>query len=359
MHRSAGILSTVGNTPLVRLDKLFAGSGCRLFAKIESLNPGGSAKDRAALAIVEGGLRSGAIGPGTVVVESSSGNMGIGLAQACRYHGLRFICVVDSKASPMNLKILAAYGAEVEVVTAPDPVSGELLQARLNRVQALLAAIPNAFWPNQYANPDNTRAHYRTTMAEVAAALDDRIDFLFVATSTCGTIRGCGEYVRDHRLGTRIVAVDAVGSLIFSDQRAPRLLPGMGAGVRPALCDSSLIDRVVHVSDAECVAGCRLLMRREAILAGASSGGVVAALERLRDVIAGGATCVAILPDRGERYLDTVYDDDWVHEHLGQHAAMASARGGRDGDDIPAAPIPQAYAAAPPLAVLGSPGPQQ
>jgi N-(2-amino-2-carboxyethyl)-L-glutamate synthase len=355
MNYGESILSTVGNTPLIRLDKLFDGIGFRLYGKIEALNPGGSSKDRAALAIIESGLGSGAIGPGTVVVESSSGNMGIGLAQACRFHGLRFICVVDCKASPMNLRIMAAYGAEIDVVAEPDPLSGELLQARLNRVQELLAVLPNAFWPNQYANPRNAAAHYRTTMAEVAAALDGWVDVLFVATSTCGTLRGCGEYVRDHHLGTRIIAVDALGSLIFGSQRAPRLLPGMGAGLRPALCDASLVDEVVHVTDAECVAGCRLLLRREAILAGGSSGGVVAAVSRLREGIPHGATCVAILPDRGDRYLDTIYDDDWVRKHLGRQPVLADEPGRIGGGDPLKAPLAGALAALPLQPSIGGP----
>jgi 2,3-diaminopropionate biosynthesis protein SbnA len=323
--RTPGVLSAIGRTPLVRLDRLFPGAGFRLYAKLEALNPGGSSKDRPALAIVEAGLRSGAIGPETVIVESSSGNMGIGLAQACRYYGLRFICVVDPKASALNLKILEAYGAELEPVTEPDPATGEWLQARLARVQQLLRTIANSFWPNQYANLDNPGAHYRTTIDEVARALDENIDFLFVATSTCGTLRGCGEYVRDHRLPTRVVAVDAVGSLIFSDVQLPRLIPGLGAGMRPALCDPSLVERVVHVSDGECVAGCRLLVGREAILAGGSSGGVVAAVDRCRDSIPAGSVCVAILPDRGERYLDTIYDDGWVREHLGAPEQLGAA----------------------------------
>jgi len=325
-----GVLSAVGKTPLVQLARLFTDARFSLFAKLEALNPGGSSKDRPALAILRSGLLSGLIGPDTVIVESSSGNMGIGLAQACRYHALRFVCVVDPKASPVNLKILEAYGAELNRVSRPDPVSGEWLQARLDRVQELLHEIPNALWPNQYANAANAGSHYRTTMAEVASALEGKVDFLFVPTSTCGTIRGCGEYVRDHAMATRVVAVDAVGSLIFSDVRASRLLPGLGAGIRPLLCDLSVIDRVMHVDDIDCVVGCRRLVEREAILAGGSSGGVLTAVDKLRDTIPAGATCVAILPDRGERYLDTIYDDGWVREHFGGTVELL-ARGDQEG----------------------------
>ncbi len=313
-----GILSTIGNTPLVLLSRLLPSAGFRLFAKLEALNPGGSIKDRPALAILEAALRSGEIRPETVVVESSSGNMGIGLAQACRYHGLRFICVVDPRTSEQNLRVLRAYGAEIDRVREPDPVSGEFLQARLNRVQELLGEIGDVFWPNQYANRHNPGAHYQTTMHEVATELAGQVDVLFVATSTCGTIRGCAEYIRDHGLPTRLVAVDALGSQIFSTQQAKRMIPGLGAGLRPPLCDVSLINDVVLVTDFDCVAGCRRLVAREAILAGGSSGAVIAAVERLQDQIPPGANCVAILPDRGERYLETIYDDAWVRQHFGE-----------------------------------------
>ena len=317
------ILEAIGGTPLVRLERYLEAPGFSLLAKLESFNPAGSSKDRPALAILDHGRRSGAIRPDTVVIESSSGNMGIGLAQACRYFGLRFICVVDPKASALNLSIMRAYGADVELVTAPDPVSGEWLPARLARVQQLLREIPGAFWSNQYSNAANPESHYRTTMAEVAESLGGKLDFVFIATSTCGTIRGCGNYLRDHRLPTRLVAVDAVGSQIFDrgdvaeDPSARRLIPGLGAGLRPQLCDPALVDRVVHVTDVECVCACRRLVRREAILAGGSAGGVLAAVEKLRGWIPAGSVCVAILPDRGERYLDTIFDDTWVYEHLG------------------------------------------
>jgi len=209
------------------------------------------------------------------------------------------------------------------MVLAPDPISGEFLQARLERVQLLQRQIPNSFWPNQYANLENSGAHYRTTMAEIASALDGKLDVLFVATSTCGTIRGCAEYARDHRLGTRIVAVDAVGSLIFADQPGRRLIPGLGASIRPPLCPQGLVDTVVHVTDADCIVGCRRLLRTEAILAGGSSGGVMSGVDKLASDIPAGAVCVAILPDRGERYLDTVYDDRWVRDHFGDLELVA------------------------------------
>src|SRR5690242_3107280 len=223
------ILSTIGNTPLVRLTRVFPDCPFRLFAKLEGFNPGGSAKDRPALHILQEAMRTGAIKAGTVVIESSSGNLGIGLAQACRYLGLRFICVVDPKTTSQNISILKAYGAEIDMVSEPDPATGEYLQARIDRVQTLLKTVPDSFWTNQYGNVSNAVAHYRTTMHEIATELEGKIDCLFVATSTCGTIRGCAEYVRDHHMDTTIFAVDAHGSVIFGGRPAKRLIPGHGA----------------------------------------------------------------------------------------------------------------------------------
>jgi 2,3-diaminopropionate biosynthesis protein SbnA len=311
------VLSAIGNTPLVWLSHLFSGSSLHVFAKLELLNPGGSIKDRPAVAILEEAYRRGAIDSRSVIVESSSGNMGIGLAQACRYYGLRFICVVDPKTAAQNIQILRTYGAEIVHVTEPDPETKEFLKARIDRVKALLGQIENSFWPNQYENLGNPGAHFGTTMREIVSALDGKIDYLFVATSTCGTIRGCAEHVQHYGLRTKIVAVDAVGSQIFSDVRAKRMIPGLGAGIKPPLCETLLIDECVHVDDVDCIAGCRRLMLREAILAGGSSGGVVAALEKMQPRIPHGSVCVAVLPDRGERYLDTVYSDEWVHQHFG------------------------------------------
>ena len=311
-----GILSAVGNTPLIRLNRILPDIDFKLYGKFEALNPGGSSKDRTAISILEHGLETGAIRPNTIVVESSSGNMGIGLAQACSYLGLQFICVVDLKTTSQNIGLLRAYGAEVEIVSTPDPRTGEFLLARIERVQSLLGSIENSFWPNQYANIYNAVAHQRT-MDEIVVALDGVVDYLFCAASTCGTLRGCSVYVREHGLGTKIYAVDAVGSVIFGGPKSQRLIPGHGAAIVPGLYLPGLAHQCIHVTDLDCVVGCHRLVQREAILAGGSSGGVVSAIDLVKDQIRPNSVCVAIFADRGERYLDTVYSDAWVHEHFG------------------------------------------
>ena len=310
------VLKAIGKTPLVRLSRIIPDLHFNLFAKLEGLNPGGSTKDRPAFSIIQHGIDAGRIGPDTVVIESSSGNMGIGLAQACAYHGLRFICVIDPKTTQQNMRLLQAYGAEVDMVLEPDEVTGEFLQARLNRVKELLGSLENTFWPNQYSHRYNPIAHHQT-MHEIVSDLNGEVDFLFCATSTCGTIRGCAEYVRSHNLQTRIFAVDAVGSVIFGGVNSKRLLPGHGSAVRPALYHPHLAERCIHVTDLECVLGCRRLVRQEAILAGGSSGAVLMAVERVKEEIPRDATCAVIFADRGERYLDTIYSDAWVTEHFG------------------------------------------
>ncbi|HEX8089386.1 MAG TPA: 2,3-diaminopropionate biosynthesis protein SbnA [Blastocatellia bacterium] len=312
-----GILSAIGNTPLVKLNRIFDDNRFGLFAKLEAFNPGGSMKDRPAISIINHALESGKIRPDTVVIESSSGNMGIGLAQVCSSLGLRFICVVDPKTTKQNIDILKAYGAEVDLVTEPDPVTGEFLQARIDRVKALLASTSNSYWPNQYNNVNNPVAHYQT-MEEIVNVLGRGVDYLFCSTSTCGTIRGCAEYVQLNNLRTKIFAVDAIGSVIFGGPKAKRLIPGHGAAVTPGLFQPGLADRCIHVSDLDCVVGCRRLARQEAILAGGSSGAVLSAVEQARHVIDEGANVVMILADRGERYLDTIYSDVWVEKNFGQ-----------------------------------------
>jgi N-(2-amino-2-carboxyethyl)-L-glutamate synthase len=308
----------VANTPLVRLRHLYGDAPFTAYGKIEGMNPGGSLKDRPALAMIERALASGELRPDGVVVESSSGNLGIGLAQACAYHRLRLLCVVDPRTNPQTVQILRAYGAEIDLVAEPDPETGEFLPVRLRRVLEHLMSIPNSFWPNQYTNPECAAAHQRTTMREIAAAFDGGPDYLFCPTSTCGTISGCADYIREKGLRTKVVAVDAQGSQIFGSLPCKRHIPGLGAPAVPPLFPHGLIHHHVLVGDRDCVIGCRRLVRREAIFAGGSAGFVVMAVERWRDKIPPGTSCVLIFPDRGDRYLDTIYSESWVRENLGE-----------------------------------------
>ncbi len=303
----------VGDTPLVELRRLFAQPAHpRVLAKLEGHNPGGSAKDRPAAAMIAAALRDGSLHPGATIVESSSGNLGVSLAQQARWHQLRFVCVVDPRINRTTRQLIEAYGGEVVCVERPDPATGDWLAARIATVQRLISEIPGAYWPNQYANPANPRAHADGTMREIAEAMSGDLDALYVATSTTGTVRGCLDYVAAHRLPTRVVAVDAVGSCLFGGATGVRLLPGYGAGVESALAATTTPDAVVRIEDIDAVKGCRQLVESEGLLAGASGGAVVSAL--LADAWRYGAddTVAIVLHDGGEAYLDTVYDDDWV-----------------------------------------------
>jgi len=311
LYRS--VVACVGRTPLVELGGQFPPPGATVIAKLELMNPSGSMKDRSAAYIVERGLADGTITAASHLIESSSGNFGIALATAARVHDLEFTCVVDPKTTPANLRILGCLGAHVELVTDADD-HGCFLDARLRRVAELCRETPEGVWINQYANERNWQAHYHGTAGEILADLDRPLDCLVVPVSTTGTILGLARRLRGAFPGLRVVAVDAAGSVIFGGPPGPRHVPGLGAGRRPELlaAGASEIDEVVSVSDREAVAGCRALASSEGILAGGSSGAVVAAIGRMRPGWPAGWQVLTVLPDRGDRYLDQVYDDDWV-----------------------------------------------
>lgn len=304
----------IGNTPIVHLKSLLPERNLQVFAKLEMFNLGGSMKDRSALSMLVAGLREGKITSRTNIVESSSGNMGVGLAQICRKLGLKFTAVVDPKVNPSNIQIMEAYGAVIDMVKAVGNTPANFLEMRLARVQEILSQDLNAYWPNQYANENNATAHY-ATMSEIIESLGE-VDFLFCATGTCGTIRGCSDYVRDNNLLTTIIAVDAVGSVIFGFPPGNRLIPGHGASVRPGLYREGMAERVIMVSDKECIDGCRVLLKREAIFAGGSSGGITSAFLKMAQDIPDGSTIAFILPDRGERYLNTIYNREWIRKYF-------------------------------------------
>ncbi|MYY05116.1 MULTISPECIES: 2,3-diaminopropionate biosynthesis protein SbnA [unclassified Streptomyces] len=319
--RDPDIIATIGATPLVALDRLFPPTLFQVYGKCERFNPGGSIKDRAARSMIEHALSTGVLMPGiSTVVESSSGNLGIALAQLCNFYRLDLICVADPRTTAQNTAIMRAYGATVEIVDR-DPETGEYLPSRIRRVRELLNTVPDAYWPNQYGNEYNALAHQHT-MREIHEALSQAPDYLFLAAGTTGTLRGCAEYIAAEDLPTQVVAVDAVGSVIFGppeswERRHRRTIPGHGAAVVPALLRPGLADRVVKVTDLDCVRGCRTLLAKESILAGGSSGAVISALMDASSWITPGATCVAILPDGGDRYLDTIYSDSWVESRFG------------------------------------------
>ncbi|HXE44241.1 MAG TPA: 2,3-diaminopropionate biosynthesis protein SbnA [Conexibacter sp.] len=312
---SASIIECIGGTPLVRLRRLFS-HGPQVYGKLELLNPGGSVKDRPARYIIERGLRDGTIAPGATIVESSSGNFGIALAMAARIYELDFVCVVDPRIAPLNLRILDQLGARVEMVQRPDPYGG-YLHTRLERVQELLAEIPGAYWIDQYANGLNARCHYDGIGTEIVEALgvEEPVDVFVAAVSTSATLMGAARRLRETWPDVRVVAVDAQGSVIFGAPASRRSLPGIGSSRTPELLCEEEVDEVIYVDDYDSARACRELLRGEGILAGGSSGSVIAAVQLLIPTLAPNARVVTVLPDRGERYMDLVYDDAWVEAH--------------------------------------------
>jgi 2,3-diaminopropionate biosynthesis protein SbnA len=330
------IIDCIGSTPLVQLARLYDNTRAEVFAKLEMLNPAGSIKDRPARYIVERGLADGTIAPGAHVIESSSGNLAIALAMVCRIKGLRFTAVVDPKISPANLRILQCYGAGIERVTQKDSQGG-YLETRIARIRQMLADQPGSVWINQYGNPLNWESHFHGEGEEIAQALDHPADVLVLGVSTSGTILGIARRLRRDWPGLKVVAVDALGSVLFGGTPGARELPGIGASRVPELLCRDDIDEVIHIDDYDAAMGCRRLLEREGIFAGGSSGAVVVAIERLLARASRPLRIVTLLPDRGERYLESVYDDDWLARIA---ASRANTAGSASLNSLPFSSLP-------------------
>lgn len=310
--------------------------GRTLFLKCEGFNFSGSIKMKAALAMVEAAEDSGVLGSDSVFVESSSGNLGVALALVAASRGHRFLCVTDARCNRGALRMMEVLGSEVHVVTQADQ-SGGFLAARLDYVRRLCASDDRYVWLNQYTNPANWRAHYQVTAPAIAAQFPD-LDVLFVGAGTAGTLMGCARYFREHAGRVVVVAVDAEGSVTFGEAPAPRHIPGLGASVRPPLLDDALIDDVVHVSEPETIAVCHRLASKGFVFGGSTGTVVGGALSWLAKHRAHReSTVVAIAPDLGERYLDSIYRGSWLAEnyaaeavhHLGSRAVAGA------GTDLP------------------------
>lgn len=305
------VTDSIGTTPLVRLSRLFP-NGTEVYAKLEMCNPGGSVKDRPARYILEQALAEGTLRAGMHVVESSSGNLAIALAMLCNRHGLRFTAIVDPKISPANRQLIAWHGGHIDLVDAKDR-NGGYLETRIARAKAWVAADPQVFWVNQYANPLNWLAHFHGEGEELARAMaSSPPDVLVLGVSTSGTLHGIARRLRQAWPGLRVIAVDALGSVLFGARPQARELPGIGASRVPELLCREEVDEVIHIDDYTAARACRELVLHEGIFAGGSSGAVIAAIQGLAERAGPTLRIVTVLPDRGDRYLDTVYDDAWL-----------------------------------------------
>ncbi|MFF0161388.1 2,3-diaminopropionate biosynthesis protein SbnA [Streptomyces sp. NPDC005263] len=288
---------------------LRAALGLPLYLKCEGFNFAGSVKLKAAAEMVDAAEREGRLRPGSVLVESSSGNLGVALGMIAASRGHRFLCVTDARCNRASVRLMEALGSHVHMIDEPD-LHGGFLGARIAYVRALCAADERYVWLNQYTNPGNWRAHFRTTAPAIARSFPD-LDVLFVGAGTTGTLMGCARWFWQWRRRVRVVAVDSVGSVTFGATPGPRMIPGLGTSVPPPLLDESYVDDVVHVEEKDTVRVCRLLAGR-GFLFGGSTGTVVSGAGQWLARHGGRElTAVAIAPDLGERYLDTVYREGW------------------------------------------------
>jgi len=290
--------------------------GHPLFLKCEGFNFAGSIKLKAATEMVEAAERDGTLRPDSILVESSSGNLGVALSMIAASKGYRFLCVTDRRCNLTTRLMMEALGSRVHIIDQPDPVSG-FVGARINYVRAVCAADDRYVWLNQYSNPSNWIAHYRRTAPAIARQFP-QLDVLFVGAGTTGTLMGCARYFRRWHKPVRIIAVDTVGSVTFGTAPGPRMIPGLGMSTRPPLLDRSYVDEVVHVEETDTIRACHR-MARSGFLFGGSTGTVVSGATRwLAQHDTRQLTAVAIAPDLGERYLDTIYQTNWLVDIYGE-----------------------------------------
>ena len=304
--KAKNILETVGRTPLVEISKRLNGTAAKVFAKLESFNPGGSAKDRVAVSMIEAAEQEGRLKPGATIIEPTSGNTGVGLALASAVKGYRLVLVMPDTMSVERRRLAAAYGAEVVLTPGADGMKG-----CLDKAAELKRAIPGSFIPNQFGNPANVAAHVRTTGPEIWEDLGGQVDAFVAGVGTGGTLTGVGRFLRSKNPGVKLYAVEPDTSpLISKGVSGSHRLQGIGANFIPSIFDRSLVDEVICVSAKDAGETARALGAKEGVLCGITSGAAMwAALGLAKRPEFAGKTIVALLPDTGERYLST-----WLFE---------------------------------------------
>ena len=313
------LLKTIGNTPMIPLDKFFHLSPIRVFAKVESYNPGHSMKDRVALHIIEEAERRGELRPGSTIVETTSGNTGYSIAMICALKGYKCIVAVNSKCAQEKLNVLRAMGAEVHVcpanVPADHPDSYYCTGARLAK------ETPGSIYINQYFNPKNAESYYLTAGPEIWNQTEGKITHFFACSGTGGTISGIGKYLKEQNPDVEVIGVDAVGSIlkkyketgeIDPNELQPYRIEGVGKNMIPSATDFSTIDRFVKVNDFESAHVARMLPLVEGLMCGYSSGAAIAAVIKEIASLPKDAVPVVLLPDHGERYMTKIFDDRWM-----------------------------------------------
>ena len=300
---AASVLELVGNTPLVRLNKLPKAGGASVLAKVESLNPGGSVKDRIAVSMVEDAERRGLLKPGSTIVEPTSGNTGIGLAIVAAVRGYRLILTMPDDMSVERQRLLSRLGAELHLTPAIEGMTGAVHAA-----QELLRGHPDYFMPQQFENPANPEVHRRTTAREILHATDGRLHAFVAGIGTGGTITGVGEVLKEKVPGIRIIGVEPARSPVLSGGKArPHAIQGIGASFVPGVLNTKVLDEIIQVRDEDAITTTARMIREEGLLVGISAGAAVFAACQVAARLAPEQVVVTVLPDTGERYLSLTF----------------------------------------------------
>ncbi len=313
MDIADSVIDLIGNTPMVRLPRVAGHLSCQVVAKVEMMNPGGSSKDRPALAMIEAAERSGELVPGGTIVEPTSGNTGVGLAIVAAQRGYKCVFVMTDKVAPEKVDLLRAYGAEV--VVCPVAVAPEDPESYYSTAERLVNEIPNAYRPNQYFNPVNPDAHFASTGPEIWRQTDGKITHFVAGAGTGGTLGGVGRYLKQMNPDIQIIAADPEGSVYSGGSGRPYLVEGVGEDFWPTTYDPDVVDRVIAVSDADSFAMARKVSHEEGLLIGGSCGTAMAAALQLGEELGPDDLVVVLLPDSGRGYLSKIFNDAWMAEY--------------------------------------------
>ena len=314
------ILETFCNTPMIRLNRISRGIQADLYVKADYLNPGGSVKDRIGVSMIDDAERRGLLKPGGTIIEGTSGNTGMGLALVAAVRGYKVVFTITDKQSKEKVDLLKAFGAEV--IVCPTAVEPEDPRSYYSVAKKLASEIPNSYYPNQFENPMNPEAHYRTTGPEIWRDTGGHITHFVCGLGTGGTISGVGRYLKEQNPAIKIIGVDPIGSLYYEyvktgkvGKAATYVVEGIGEDIFPGTMDFKVLDDILQINDEECFVVARRLARMEGIFTGGSGGGCVSAALRLASQCKKGDFIVAFLPDTGTRYLSKIYNDEWMRDH--------------------------------------------